>query len=101
MRRYEVDLLPIASDDICEIYLYIAADSPESGVRMAEKILDRIDTLADFPLAGRIVPDTELAKGGYRMLLIDSYVAFYRVIDDKVVVYRVLHGARDYPHLLD
>ncbi|HHV15193.1 MAG TPA: type II toxin-antitoxin system RelE/ParE family toxin, partial [Gelria sp.] len=42
----------------------------------------------------------ELSKQKYRMLIIDSYIVFYKVIDDEVVVYRVLHGMRDYPQLL-
>jgi len=36
-----------------------------------------------------------LAKQEYRMLIMDSYIAFYKVIDDQVVVYRVLHGYPD------
>ncbi|HCF50592.1 MAG TPA: type II toxin-antitoxin system RelE/ParE family toxin, partial [Syntrophomonas sp.] len=30
----------------------------------------------------------------------DSYIVFYKVIGGEVVVYRVLHGMRDYPDLL-
>ena len=56
---------------------------------MTDKIIDRIDTLALLPLVGKIVQENELAKQEYRMLIIDSYIAFYKVIDDEVVVYRV------------
>jgi hypothetical protein len=34
------------------------------------------------------------------MVIIDPYIAFYRFIDDKILVYRILHGARKYSHLL-
>ncbi|WP_459997768.1 type II toxin-antitoxin system RelE/ParE family toxin [Paradesulfitobacterium aromaticivorans] len=34
------------------------------------------------------------------MLIIESYIAFYKVIGNEVVVYRVLHGMRDCPDLL-
>jgi toxin ParE1/3/4 len=100
MSKYKIRILQIAREDIVEIYFYIATDSPKSALAMTDKINDKIDTLAELPLIGKIVPDNELAKQEYRMLIIDNYIAFYKVIDDEVVVYRVLHGMRDYPDLL-
>lgn len=100
MSKYKIRILQLAREDIGEIYFYIAADSPKSALAMTDKITNKIDTLAELPLIGKIVPDNELAKQEYRMLIIDSYIAFYKVIDDEVVVYRVLHGMRYYPDLL-
>jgi len=101
MSKYKIKILQIAREDIGEIFFYIAADSPKSALAMTDKINDKIDTLAEFPLVGKIVPDNELAKQEYRLLIIDSYIVFYKVIDDEVVVYRVFYGMRDYPDLLD
>lgn len=100
MSKYKITILQIAREDIGEIFFYIAADSPKSALAMTDKITDKIDTLAKLPLIGKIVPDNELAKQEYRMLIIDNYIAFYKVIDDEVIVYGVLHGMRDYPDLL-
>jgi len=100
MSKYKIAILQIAREDIAEIFLYIAADSSKSAVAMTDKITDKIDLLAELPFIGKIVPDNELAKQEYRKLIIDSYIVFYKVIDDEVVVYRVLHGMRDYPDLL-
>ncbi len=100
MGKYKIAILQIAREDIGEIFFYIAADSPKSALEMTDKITDKIDMLAELPIIGKIVPDNELAKQDYRMLIIDNYIAFYKVIDDEVVVYRVLHGMRDYPDFL-
>ncbi|MDR3586434.1 MAG: type II toxin-antitoxin system RelE/ParE family toxin [Desulfosporosinus sp.] len=100
MSKYKITILQIAREDIVEIFFYIAADNPKSALEMTDKITDKIDTLAELPLIGKIVPDNELAKQEYRMLIIDSYIVFYKIIADEVVVYRVLHGMRDYPNLL-
>lgn len=100
MSKYKVKILPLAREDIREIYLYIALGNPTSALTMINKITDTLDTLAQFPLIGKTVPDNELAKQEFRMLIIHSYIAFYRIINDEVVVYRVLYGSRDYPHLL-
>lgn len=99
MSKHRVKMLQIAREDMVEIYLYIAADSPNAALDLTEKVAGKIDTLADFPLIGKIVPDTELAKQEYRMLMIDGYIAFYKVIGDEVVVYRVLNAVRNYPDL--
>ncbi|MFZ3102138.1 MAG: type II toxin-antitoxin system RelE/ParE family toxin [Desulfitobacteriaceae bacterium] len=100
MSKHRITILQVAREDIAEIYFYIATDSPKLSLAMIDKIADKIDTFAKFPLVGKIVPDNELAKQEYRRLIIDSYIAFYKVIGDGVVVYRVLHGMRDYPDLL-
>lgn len=100
MGKYKITILQIAREDIGEIFFYIAADSPKSALEMTDKITDKIDMLTELPLIGKIVPDNELAKQEYRMLIINNYIVFYKVIEDEVVVYRILHGMRDYPDLL-
>lgn len=101
MRRYKVRILQIAREDMGEVYCYITLDNSKSALAMINKIVDKIDLLAQFPLIGKIVPDRELAKQEYRMLTIDYYLGFYRVFDSEVVVYRVLHGMQNYPDLLN
>ncbi|SHN72949.1 type II toxin-antitoxin system RelE/ParE family toxin [Desulfitobacterium chlororespirans] len=101
MIKYKVTLLQVARDDIGEIFIYIAADNPESALEISEKIIEKIDLLAEFPYAGKIVPDSALAKQEYRMLTVSNYIIFYKVIDNEVIVYRILHGMRDYPGLFN
>ena len=101
MTNHSVDILPIARDDIAEIYNYIAFDNKNAAMRVTDEIMDRIDTLVDFPERCPMVPDGVLARQGYRMLIINSYIAFFKVLKSEVLVYRVLHGKRDYPQLLE
>jgi len=101
MPTYNVDVLQLARDDIAEIYCYIALDNPHAALRVTDEIFDKIDTLAEFPERCPMVPDSLLAKQGYRMLIIKNYIAFFKVFAAEVLVYRVLHGKRDYPQLLE
>jgi len=101
MPTYNVKVLPIAREDIADIYHYISLDNPDAALRVTDKIMDKIDTLEKFPERCPIVPDSVLAKQGYRMLIIESYIAFFKVFESSVLVYRVLHGKRDYPQLLE
>jgi toxin ParE1/3/4 len=101
MQLYNVDILPIAREDINDILYYIAIDSPAAALKVTDNIYDKIDALSDFPERCPLVQDGNLAKEGYRMLVIGSYIAFFKIFETNVLVYRVLHVRRDYPRLLE
>ena len=100
MPTYNVNVLPIARDDIAEIYSYIVQDNPKAALRITNEILDKVETLSEFPNRCPIVPDKLLAQQGFRMLIIGNYLAFFKVYRSEVIVFRVLHGKRNYPQLL-
>ncbi|WP_373233501.1 type II toxin-antitoxin system RelE/ParE family toxin, partial [Cohnella sp.] len=33
---------------------------------------------------------------GYRFIVVNPYLVFYRIMNDTVVIHRILHGRRDY-----
>ena len=101
METYDVRFLQEALDDLEEIILYIAQDSRQAALRMHDKIIDKANDLTVFPKRGRLVPDKKMAAAGYRMLGIKPYIAFYRVVGQNVFIYRVLHGATNYPLLYE
>ena len=101
MPTYNVKVLPIARNDIAEIYHYIALDNPDAALRVTDEIMDKLDTLNEFPERCPMASDNVLARQGYRMLIIENYIAFFKVFQAEVLVYRVLHGKRDYPQLLE
>ena len=47
-----------------------------------------------FPLAGKIPQYLYLKESGYRVLTIESYLVFYKIVHRTVQVYRVVHSAR-------
>jgi len=101
METYDVLFLQEALEDLEEIVLYIAQDSRQAALRMHDKIVEKAGDLAIFPKRGRLVPDRKMAAAGYRMLGIKPYIAFYRIVERNVLIYRVLHGATNYPLLYE
>ena len=101
MEKYEVRFLQEALDDLEEIVIYIARNNREAALRVHDEIMEKADELSVFPRCGRPVPDAKMNKAGYRMLLVRPYIAFYRIIDFNVFIYRVVHGATNYPLLYD
>jgi len=101
METYDVRFLQEALDDLEEIVLYTASDSRVAALRMHDIIIEKANDLSTFPKRGRLIPDKKMTKTGYRMLSIPPYIAFYCIIDHHVYVYRILHGAMNYPMLYE
>ena len=70
---------------------YIEAESPQGANRMRERIRTLFLLLAQHPYAGQA---TDLP--GVRRLSVSpySYLIFYRVTDDEVIVQRIRHTTR-------
>jgi toxin ParE1/3/4 len=78
--------------DVDAIASYIAVDSSSYASTVVRKILSATRSLADFPLAGRIVP--EFDDESFREVFAYSYRIIYRVEQDAVTVVAVIHGKR-------
>jgi len=101
MEIYEVRFLQEALDDLEDIVLYIAQDSKAAALRMHDEIIGKANDLSLFPKRGRLIPEAKMRRAGYRMLPIKPYIAFYRIIGRHVIIYRVIHGATNYPLLYE
>lgn len=100
MPKCEVEILTPAWNDLDRIADYhLQAVGPHSAERITDAILDTIALLAENPLLGAVHPDPVLARQQYRKILCDKYVCVYRKIENSVYVYRIVHGATDYPKL--
>lgn len=99
-RNYEVKLLRIAEEDLNEIAEYVSTDSPAS----ADKLLDRFENafanLSRHPYIGKAPNESELARLGYRYVVLGNYLIFYKIEQETVLVYRIIHGARDYKKII-
>ncbi len=100
MERYNVELLPAAYSDLEEIFDYIMAENPQAADVILESMMQSLHRLENYPHSGAPLFDRSLKKFNFRMVIVDPYIAFYRIIDSKVIVYRILHSARNYSHLL-
>ncbi len=100
MENYKIELLPAAYEDLDEIFDYILLDDPTAATDMLNKIMTSLNRLAQFPNSGVKLIETSLKYYDFRMVIIEPYIAFYRIIDNTVYIYRILHGDRDYIRML-
>jgi toxin ParE1/3/4 len=89
---YSVVWSPNALDDVDEIAAYIARDSPTYAAAVVEKILNTTRNLQNFPLLGRIVPESN--EDSVRERFVYSYRLIYQVQEETVIVIAVVHGKR-------
>lgn len=96
--KHKIQYTPVAIDDMDEIFSYITQDNIEAAKNMLNKLTLQIEQLGDFPLMGSVLPEDEypLLARGYRFIVVHPYLVFYRIIENKIVIHRVLHGRRDY-----
>ena len=84
-----------ALEDVEAARAFVARDSPRYARALVERLLAAAERLAEFPLAGRVVP--ELGQATIREVLEGSYRLVYRVTADEAQVVAVVHGARQFP----
>jgi len=81
-----------AWDDLAGIAEYIARDSEYYAAAFVQEIKEAAASLAEFAERGQIVP--EFADPSIRELLVKSYRLVYRVLEKRVVILTLIHGAR-------
>ena len=93
---------PEAKTDMFDIFEYISEElsAPTTATNLIDKIERACQRLTLFPLSCPIPRDGTLAKKGYRMLVVDNFIVFYKVDDVSVIMMRILYGKRNYKNLL-
>ncbi len=84
-----------AIERLKEIDAYIAESSPVEAERFIDLLLERGDSLAEFPESGRKVPEYDLED--FRELIEGNYRIIYRVRDDVVEIETVFESHRLLP----
>lgn len=79
---------------MAEIWEYIAQDKPGAATAFVLGLEEQIGTLERFPQRCPLVPENELLGTAYRHMLHGNYRTIFKIAGLRVVILRVLHGAR-------
>lgn len=87
----EVVWTTIALDDLRNLREYIRADNPSAATRIAGRISETVQLISEQPSIGRPgrLPHTREMAVTKTPFLIP-----YSALEDKLIILRVLHGAR-------
>lgn len=102
--KYKIIRTDKADEQLREIIFYIAEDSGSIDIALnyLDKIEAAINNLEDFPMSGSIPRYSILRKQGYRVLIVERHLIFYKVDDNKriVIIYAIVDGRREYRNLI-
>ena len=93
-RKFRVDITETAEADVAEIREYTAQDKPEAATAFILRLEEQIGTLERFPERCPLAPENELLGAAYRHLLYGNYRTIFKIVGSRVIILRVLHGAR-------
>jgi toxin ParE1/3/4 len=102
--KYKILRTDKAEEQLREIIFYIADDS--GNIDIALEYLDKIETainrLQKFPESGSIPRYSILKKQGYRVVIVERHLVFYKIneADKSVIIYAIVDGRREYLNLI-
>ena len=93
-----------ADEQLRDIVLYRAevAGNAEAALEFLDRLKQKIDRLADFPESGSFPRYGALRARGYRVLIAEKHLVFYKVDEERriVTIYAIVDGRRDYLNLI-
>ena len=93
-----------AEDQLRDIIYYIADESGsiDIALKYLDEIEEAINRLQDFPNSGSIPRYSILRKQGYRVLILQKHIVFYKVNeeDKTAIIYAIVDGRREYKNLI-
>ncbi|MEN6314057.1 MAG: type II toxin-antitoxin system RelE/ParE family toxin [Clostridiaceae bacterium] len=102
--KYKILRTDKAEDQLREIVFYIAGDSGNIDIAIGylDKIEAAISRLQEFPESGSVPRYSILKKQGYRVLIVERHLVFYKIneADKLVIIYAIVDGRREYRNLI-
>jgi len=83
-----------AYKDLQNIVEYISQDSMYYAMAFYDDVMDKAQTLNDFPHRGRVVP--EMDDPVMREIFIHRYRLIYQIHNDRIIIQTIIHGAINY-----
>jgi len=100
-KSFKVHWAGIAEEDLKNIILYIAEDSPTNARAIFNTVKEKASSLTQLPERGRIVPEIqEQGLSLYRELIIAPWRLIYRISDKKIYVLSVLDSRQNVEDIL-
>ena len=101
---YQLHITSTAEHDIMRAvdYIEFMLKNPQAADNLLDTVTKQIGTLSDFPQKFRIVDDPVLARWEIRFVIINNYLAFYTINEEKqtVIVVRFLYKKSNWRSIL-
>ncbi len=88
----------MAQLDMGQIFDYIAVElcNPTAAIGQINDFEKAFDNVCTFPESCPYINNEYVKDKSLRKLIVNNYIAFYRIRDNEIQVVRVLYGMRNY-----
>ena len=99
---YNVTITPEARREYEQVLSYLSKvlNSPGAARRFADEFDHQLDSIRDNPELHALSRMPELAARGYRALIVNTYIALYKIAGDSIVIAHIFHQSQDYARLV-
>ena len=100
--KYQLKIYPLARLDMEQIFNYIAVElcNPTAAIGQINDFEKAFDNICSFPESYPFINNEYVKDKSLRKLVVNNYIAFYRIRDKEIQVVRVLYGMRNYETFL-
>ena len=101
---YQVHITSTAEHDIMRSvdYIEFSLKNPTAADNLLDVATEQMGSLADLPQKFRLVDEPVLASWGFRFVIINHYLAFYTIDEEKqtVIIVRFLYLKSNWSSIL-
>lgn len=102
--NYQVHITSTAEHDIIRAadYIEFTLKNPIASNELLDDVSKQVGSLTDFPQKFRLVDDPVLASWSIRFVIINNYLAFYTIDEEKkiVIIVRFLYKKSNWTSIL-
>ena len=100
--EYRLKIFPLAQADMENIFSYIAEElkNPTAALKQIDHFEKAFETMIAFPEGCPKIENEYVKDKTLRKLIVDNYIAFFRIKDEEIQIVRVLYGMRNYQDIL-
>ena len=100
--KYQLKIFPLAQLDMEQIFDYISVElcNPTAAIGQINDLEKAFENVCTFPESCPYINNEYVKDKSLRKLIVNNYIAFYRIRDNEIQVVRVLYGMRNYETLL-
>lgn len=101
-KKYQLKIFPLARLDMEQIFEYIAGElcNPTAAIGQINDFEKAFERVCSFPESQPLINNEYVKDKSLRKMVVNNYIAFYRVKDNEIQVVRVLYGMSNYEILL-
>ena len=101
-RKYKIKIYPLAQQDMDEIFNYISNElnNPLAAIKLINDFEKAFEITLLFPMSWSLINNEYAKDQSLRKIIVNNYIAFYRIKDDEIQIVRVLYAMSNYQELL-